>query len=442
MTHNVAIIGAGPSGFYTVEAVLKTDPTARVDLIEALPTPFGLIRFGVAPDHQNTKRVTRAYERALGGERVRYFGNVQIGRDLSLDELRGMYDAVVLAVGAPHDRQLNVPGGDKEGVYGSGEFVSWYNGHPEFRNLNPNLGVESVAVIGNGNVALDVARVLVKTPREMASSDLPAYAAKAIHNAPIRQVHVFGRRGPVEAKFSNLELRELGRLEDAVPVVDPEDLPDSLPQDLSPRDLRVKGKNLATLRAFTELEAKGRRKRLHFAFFSKPVEVLGDRRVEALRLEHTRLEAGQAVGTGEFFEVPCGAVIAAVGYRAKPLEGVPMDEQRGVVLNRDGRVAEGLYVVGWAKRGSTGVIGTNKPDGDLIARQILADLPNGAKSGGPPLETLLDERGIRWINFEDWTAIDAAERAAAPGEAPRRKLIEVEDMLAVLDGKSSAKRSA
>jgi ferredoxin--NADP+ reductase len=339
MTLNVAIIGSGPSGFYTVEALVKADPKARVDLIEALPTPFGLIRFGVAPDHQNTKRVTRSYERALGGERVRYFGNVQIGRDLSLGELRGMYDAVVLAVGAPHDRRLNVPGGDKEGVYGSAEFVSWYNGHPYFRDLNPDLDVESVAVIGNGNVALDVARVLVKTPREMASSDLPAYAAEAIHNAPIRQVHVFGRRGPVEAKFSNLELREMGRLEDAVPVVDPEDLPDTLPQDLSPRDLRVKQKNLATLRAFSELEAKGRRKRVHFAFFSNPVEVLGDRRVEALRLEHTRLEAGRAVGTGAFFEVPCGAVVAAVGYRAKPLEGVPLDEQRGIVVNRDGRVA-------------------------------------------------------------------------------------------------------
>jgi ferredoxin--NADP+ reductase len=442
MTLNVAIIGSGPSGFYTVEALVKADPKARVDLIEALPTPFGLIRFGVAPDHQNTKRVTRSYERALGGERVRYFGNVQIGRDLSLGELRGMYDAVVLAVGAPHDRRLNVPGGDKEGVYGSAEFVSWYNGHPYFRDLNPDLDVESVAVIGNGNVALDVARVLVKTPREMASSDLPAYAAEAIHNAPIRQVHVFGRRGPVEAKFSNLELREMGRLEDAVPVVDPEDLPDTLPQDLSPRDLRVKQKNLATLRAFSELEAKGRRKRVHFAFFSNPVEVLGDRRVEALRLEHTRLEAGRAVGTGAFFEVPCGAVVAAVGYRAKPLEGVPLDEQRGIVVNRDGRVAKGLYVVGWAKRGPTGVIGTNKPDGDLIARQILADLPNGATSRGPALEALLEERGIRWVSFQDWTAIDAAERAAAPGEAPRRKLIEVEDMLAVLDEDSQAKRSA
>jgi ferredoxin--NADP+ reductase len=442
MTHNVAIIGAGPSGFYTIEALLKADPTARVDLIEALPTPFGLIRFGVAPDHQNTKRVTRAYERALGGERVRYFGNVQIGRDLSLKELRGMYDAVVLAVGAPHDRRLNVPGGDKAGVYGSAEFVSWYNGHPYFRDLNPNLDTDSVVVIGNGNVALDVARVLVKTPHEMASSDLPTYAAKAIHNAPIRQVHVFGRRGPVEAKFSNLELRELGRLEDAVPVVDPDDLPDSLPEGLSPRDHRVKGKNLDTLRAFAALEAKGRRKRLHFGFFAKPVAVLGGTRVEAVRMEHTRLDAGRAVGTGVFFEVPCGAVIAAVGYRAKPLEGVPLDEQRGIVANRDGRVAKGLYVVGWAKRGPSGVIGTNKPDGDLIAKQILADLPNGAKSSGPPLEELLEERGIRWVSFEDWMAIDAAERAAAPGEAPRRKLIEVEDMLAVLDGDSQAKRSA
>jgi ferredoxin--NADP+ reductase len=442
MTLNVAIIGAGPSGFYTAEALVKADPEVRVDLVEALPAPFGLIRFGVAPDHQNTKRVSRSYERLLGGERVRYFGNVQIGRDLDIDELRRLYDAVVLAVGAPHDRRLDLPGSDKEGVYGSAEFVGWYNGHPHHRDLNPNLDVETVAVIGNGNVAIDLARVLVKTPREMVASDLPDYAAEAIHNAPIRHVYLFGRRGPVEAKFSNLELREMGRLEDAVPVVDPADLPDAVVQDLSPRDRRVKEKNLATLGSFAALEAKGRRKRVHFAFFSKPVEVLGERCVEALRLEHTRVEEGRAVGTGAFFEVPCGAVISAVGYRAQPLEGIPFDQRAGIVLNRDGRVAEGLYVVGWAKRGPTGVIGTNKPDGDLIARHIVADISNGAKTGGPGLERLLNERGVRWVSFEDWMAIDAAEREAASAEAPRKKLIEVEDMLAVLDGESRAKRSA
>lgn len=450
MTLSVAIIGAGPSGFYAAEALLKAGADVQIDLIEALPTPFGLIRFGVAPDHQNTKRVVRAYERALSHDRVDYLGNVQIGRDIGIGELRRLYDAVVLAVGAPLDRHLKVPGGDKQGIYGSAEFVGWYNGHPYFRHLDPDLSCAAVAVIGNGNVALDVARVLVKTPREMVGSDLPDYAAKVIHAAPIREVHLFGRRGPYEAKFSNLELREMGRLEDCRPVIDPavltDGLPEGLPDDLPDRDRRVREKNLATLRGFLKLDANQRRKRVHFDFYAKPVEVLGGAKVEALRLERTRVEAGQAIGTGETFDLPCGAVVAAIGYRARPLDGIAFDERRGVVANRDGRVAKGLYVVGWAKRGPSGVIGTNKPDGDAIARHILADFaqasrPGGTKPGRPALDDLLHERGVRWISFADWMAIDAAERAAAPPEAPRKKLIEISDMLAVLDEKEGTRSS-
>ena len=441
MPVNVAIIGAGPSGFYTVEALLKRDFDCRVDIIESLPTPYGLIRSGVAPDHQSTKRVARAYEKTALDERVSYFGNVEIGRDLTLKELRRLYDAVVLAIGAPLDRSLNIPGGDKAGVYGAAEFVGWYNGHPDYLDVDPDLNCGAVAVIGNGNVALDVARVLVKMPQEMAGTDLPDFAARRIHSAPITDVYIFGRRGPVEAKWTNVELREMARLKDCLPLVKADQLPDSLGEGGSERDRRLREKNLATLRSFAEVSPAGKRKRVHFEFFARPAEVLGGESVEGLRLERTVLEDGRARGSGAFFEIDCGLVVASIGYRARQVEGVPYDEARGIVANRQGRVAEGLYAVGWAKRGPTGVIGSNKPDADLIARHIEADCPAGRKPGRPMLEELLEERSVAWVSFDDWQAIDAAEVAAASPEAPRKKLIRIKDMLAVLDKSAESKKA-
>jgi len=442
MPLSVAIVGSGPSGFYTAEALLKSGADCRIDIIERLAAPFGLIRGGVAPDHQSTKRVSKAFQRTALKEQVRFFGNVEVGRDVSMDELRASYDAVVLAVGAPVDRPMGIPGDDRQGVYGAAAFVGWYNGEPDFRLLAPDLDVSAAVVVGNGNVALDIARVLVKTPAEMATADLPDYAAALIHHAPITDVYMFGRRGPIDAKFTNVELREMGKLENCMPIVHAEQLPDEVTGDWSDRDQRLKVRNLATMREFLDVDPAGKGKNVHFEFFANPVEVLGGDQVEGLRIERTKVEDGRAVGSGEFFDIACGLVVAAIGYYSIPIEGVPFDNAKGIVVHQEGRVGDGVYAVGWIKRGPTGVIGTNKPDGELIARQIVADLPNGAKSGGPPLEELLKERGIRWINFEDWTAIDAAERAAAPGEAPRRKLIDVEDMLAVLDDESSAKRSA
>lgn len=433
MPVSVAIIGAGPAGFYTAEALVKSGLDCLIDIVEGLPTPYGLIRSGVSPDHEKTKRVTRAFERTALGERVGYYGNVMVGRDLSVEELRGLYDAVVVAVGAPLDRPLGIPGDDKRGVLGAAAFVGWYNGHPEFCDLDPDLNTAQVAVVGNGNVALDVARILVKTPAEMAASDLPDYAAAAIHGAPITDVHVFGRRGPVEAKWTNVELREMGKLADALPLLDPAQLPAAVEGEMSERDRRLAEKNLATIRDFQEIDPVGKHKRLHFTFFASPVEVLGGARVAGLRLEKTRLEAGRAVGTGETFEVPCGLVVTSIGYRSAPLAGLPFDEARGVVLNQAGRVAEGLYAVGWVKRGPSGVIGSNKPDGDGAARQIAEDLAEGCKPGRPALESLLAERGAPWVGFADWKRIEAAEIAAAMPGAPRRKLIRVKDMLAVLD---------
>lgn len=437
MTLSVAIVGSGPSGFYTAEALLKACDEIEIDIIERLPTPYGLIRGGVAPDHAKTKTVARAYERTARDPRVRYWGNVEVGRDISVAELRDSYDAVVLATGASVDRRLGIPGDDKKGVIGVAAFVGWYNGHPDFRDLDPDLDTEAAAVIGIGNVAVDVARVLTKTADEMAATDLTDYAAAAIHAAPIRDVYMFGRRGPLQAQFSNVELRELGHLADAYPVLDPTQLPDAVPEAMaarrSPRDLRVAERNLETLREFTRIEPEGRLKRIHFAFYARPVEILGGDRVEALRLERTELDEDErAVGTGEFFEVECGLVVPAIGYYSEPIDGVPFE--RGRSVSNDGRIEKGLYAVGWVKRGPSGVIGTNKPDGETAAAQICADCPNGHRPGRAALEATLSERGARWLTFDDWKVIEAAEEAAAHNGAPRRKFATVKAMLAALDG--------
>ena len=433
MTINVAVIGAGPSGFYTVDALLKADKDIRVDIIERLPTPFGLIRGGVAPDHQTTKKVARVYEKTDLTAGVGYFGNVEVGRDVTIAELQEMYDAIVLAVGAPRDRKLGIPGEDKTGVFGSADFVGWYNGHPDFTDLAPDLNTNTVVVIGQGNVAVDTARVLVKTAEEMTETDIADHAADAIAASPITDVYMVGRRGPIEAKFTNVELREMGKLEDCQPVIDPAQLPDEVTGDWSDRDLRLKERNLATMKEFPDVDPAGKSKRVHFTFFAKPVEILGGDKVEGIRMEHTRVEDGRSVGTGEFFEIECGLVIPAIGYFSDPFPGVPFDADNGIVVHDEGRVGDGIYAVGWIKRGPTGVIGTNKPDGDIAATQIVEDIADGTKPGREALEALLDERLVRHLRYQDWQTIDAAEVAAAKPGAPRRKFVTIDSMLAALD---------
>jgi ferredoxin--NADP+ reductase len=439
MALKVAVVGSGPSGFYTTEALAKRIPGCEIDVIERLPTPFGLIRGGVAPDHQSTKRVARAFERIAQRPEVRFFGNVTIGKDISIAELQAAYDAVVLAIGAPLDRHLDIPGGNLPGVIGSAAFVGWYNGHPDFRELQPNLNCAGVAIIGNGNVALDIARLLVKTRAELARTDLPDYALEAIAGAPITDVHMLGRRGPVEAKFTNVELREMGQLENCVPVVDAKILPESLDGlDMSERDLRLKQKNLATLQSFRSVDPKGKSKRVHFSFFAKPLEVLGEKTVSGLRMERTRVVDGAAVGTGETFVVDCGLVIPAIGYRSSPVKGLPFDEVKGIIPSQNARVADGLYVAGWIARGPTGVIGTNKPDGALVAEQIQAQVEDGGKPGRQALAKTLTGRDVHWVDYEGWQAIDRAEIAAARDGAPRAKFVTVDAMLAIADDISEA----
>ncbi|MBT5674139.1 MAG: FAD-dependent oxidoreductase [Rhodospirillaceae bacterium] len=433
MSLSVAIIGSGPAAFYTADALVKSDSDCRVDIIERLPCPYGLIRFGVAPDHEKTKNVMRAFAKTAAHEDVNFYGNVEIGKDIGLPELRDMYDAVVLAVGAGSDRAVGIPGEDKKGVFGSATFVNWYNGHPDFRDLNPDLDVKGVVVLGNGNVAIDVARVLVKTPGEMAATDLPDYAADPIQASPLSDVYMVGRRGPNEAKYTNVELREMGHLENCVPQIEAAQLPDSVDGEMSDRDRRLREKNLATVREFVGRTADEKPKRVHFVYYAQPVEILGGDNVEAVRFERTEVRDGRAVGLGEYFEISCGLVVAAIGYTSKPVADTPFDERGGIVTNDDGRVADGLYAVGWIKRGPSGVIGSNKPDGKLAAEQILADLgPGGGKSGRSGLEAMLSERSVRAVDFTGWQQIEAAEIANAREGAPRKKFVTVAEMLAVL----------
>jgi ferredoxin--NADP+ reductase len=380
--------------------------------------------------------VSRAYEKTALNDSVAYFGNVDVGQDVGIEALKGLYDAVVLAIGSPYDRKLGVPGEDKKGVFGSADFVGWYNGHPDFRDLEPDLNTMGVVVIGNGNVAIDCARVLVKTPDEMSLTDIATHAADAIYAAPLEDVYMVGRRGPVEAKFTNVELREMGDLQECMPIIDAAQIPEEVPAEekMSDRDRRLKDKNLGTLRSFVDAEPAGRKRRVHFQFYASPVEILGGDTVEGIRLEKTELRDGRAVGTGETYDIPCGIVIPAIGYQGQPLDGVPFDERNGVIQNDEGRVSEGVYAVGWIRRGPTGVIGTNKHDGDKASQQIQEDCADGGKTGRAGLKELLTEKSVRWVDYSDWQKIDAAEKLAAAEGAPRRKLTRIPEMLAVLDG--------
>jgi len=434
MSRTIAVVGSGPGGMYAVQGLLDKLPDCRVDVIERLPSPFGLIRGGVAPDHQKTKRVSKAYERTLSDERVRYLGNVEVGRDVSVTELLGMYDAVVLAYGAPHDNRLGVAGEDLNNVFGSNAFVGWYNGHPDFKDLNPDLDVDSAVIIGVGNVALDVARVLAKTKKEMSITDLVPYAAEATQASPVKDVYMLGRRGPVEAAFTNVELREMGELENAAPVMNPDHLPGKIVADyMSDRDLRLREKNVETMRSFFDVSPEGKDKRVHFGFFLSPVEILGENRVEGVRCERTTVDAnGKVQGTGEMVDIPAQIVITCIGSRAFPIDNLPFNDDWGIVENEDGKVSDRLYAVGWLKRGASGTIGTNKNDSLEVVDKLIAELDGAERDGCKSLDAHLSENGVRVVSFEEWQIIDRLEIEAAPEGAPRKKFITPDEMIAAL----------
>lgn len=432
---HIAIIGSGPAGYYSAEAAQKKfGEDVAVDIIDRLPVPFGLIRTGVAPDHQSIKAVSRRYEKTNLGDNVHFIGNVTVGDDVTIAELQQLYDAVVLATGAPHDRELDIPGSDLPGVVGSAAFVGWYNGHPDFTELDPPLDARSVAIIGNGNVALDVARILAKTEEEFAGSDIVGHALDGLKQSSVEKITFLGRRGPHQIAMTPKELGELGHLARARPVVEAEDFPDEGDDAMLEPGMR---KSVTHLRNFQIVDTDAQHKPIEiiFDFFAMPVEVQGDGRVEKLIVEKTELDKYlRSHGTGERYELDCQMVISCIGYRTPPIEGVPYEHGRGRFANSDGRILPGLYCVGWARRGPTGTIGTNKPDGFAIIEAVAEDIGSGArKEGRAGLDRLLESRGVQAVTFRDWKKIEEAEIARARAGSPREKFIDIAEMIAARD---------
>jgi ferredoxin--NADP+ reductase len=402
---HICIIGSGPAGCYLADQLLRLIPDASISVLEQLPVPFGLIRYGVAPDHQSTKAVARLFDRVLSNERVSFFGNVCVGRDVSLEELLSLYDAVVLATGAPLDRRLGIPGEDLPGVMGSGAFVGWYNEHPH-HELPQTKSVRSAIVIGNGNVASDVVRVLAKSKDELAGSDLSAEVTEWLSSQPLEEIHVVGRRGAADAKFTDHELAELGTLTRARPVVNA--------GDLSGDTAVVK-----TLREFADAPAREAQVAIRFHFHLTPAAFLGDGKLEAVRFR---------TATGDTLEIPAQLAVTCIGYEALACD--TLAPANGVFVNDEGRIGERLYVAGWAKRGPTGTIPTNRTEAQQLAKKMAGEIADGGRLGEAELLRLLAVRGASVVDYQGWHRIDAAELAAAVAGRCRNKLRSTDAMRA------------
>jgi len=427
---HVAIVGSGPAGYYTAEALQKKlGEDVRIDIIDRLPVPYGLIRFGVAPDHQSIKAVSRRYEGVALTENVRFVGNVTVGEHVSIAELQDLYDAVVLATGAPNDRPLEIPGGDLPGVIGSAAFVGWYNGHPDFADLDPPLDGPNAAIIGNGNVALDVARILSKTTEEFAGSDIVGHALAALETSAVRHITILGRRGPHQIAMTPKELGELGHLANAAPRLDPADFPPEGDDALLEPGMR---KSVTHLRSFAN-DPVAKPKTIDFDFFAMPVAIEGDGRAERVVVEKTRLdEQLRSVGTGETYTIDASLIVTCIGYQTPPIEGVPYEHGRGRFANDSGRILPHLYCVGWARRGPTGTIGTNRPDGYEVADQIVGEAMGANRVGRSGLDTLLASRRANVVTFCDWQRIEAAEIGNAREGAPREKFTDIAAMMSAI----------
>jgi ferredoxin--NADP+ reductase len=449
----VAIVGAGPAGFYAADALLKQKNLVySIDFFNRFPTPFGLVREGVAPDHQSIKAVTRVYDKIAANPRVRYFGNVTFGTDISHEDLKPLYDQIVYAVGAQTDRRMSIPGEDLSGSYPATAFVGWYNGRPDYRDMQFDLTHARVVVVGNGNVAMDVTRILVTDPNELAKTDIADYALEALRQSKVREVVMLGRRGPVQAAFTNAELKEFGVLAGVKVVVDPADLVLDPNSTASLAEDKIAEKNLEILRAYAARTDWSGDRTIRMRFLVSPVEIIGEEgQVKAVKIEKNTLALDdngglRAKGTGVFEIIDAGMILRSVGYRGVPLKGVPFDEASFTITNIAGRVVHstsgepivGEYVVGWAKRGPTGVIGTNKPDAVSTVAAMIEDLPTlpgipDANRDPSVVEALLKQRKPDYVTYAGWRVLDAYEvkRGAEQG-CPRFKVTRVPEMLQII----------
>lgn len=452
----VAIIGSGPSGFYAAEALLKNkaDMTVEVDMFERLVTPHGLVRGGVAPDHQKIKSVTKVYDRIAKNDQFRYFGNVEFGKDLTHDDMVNYYHQIIYAVGAQTDRQLSIPGEDLAGSHAATEFVAWYNGHPDYRHLTFDLSHETAVVIGNGNVAMDVTRILASSIDELLKTDIADYALEALRESKVKRIVMLGRRGIVQAKFTNPELKEFGELEEAQVIVGEKEvtLDPISQQELDNADGDAV-KNYEMLKGYSQQDADPNKpKQIVMRFLVSPVELHGDDKLQQVKIVNNELyfdDRGNSRPrpTENFETIDAGIIFRSIGYLGVPLPGVPFFERWGIIPNNEGRVTAehegealpGEYVVGWIKRGPSGVIGTNKPDSRATVAKMLEDAAAGtthtpAHPTAQAVSDLLNQRSVRYISYDEWQILDGleTERGQAVGR-PRIKFTDPDEMIRVLD---------
>ncbi len=447
----VAIIGSGPSAFYAADYLQKqASLTVQIDMFDRLPTPYGLVRGGVAPDHPKIKTVTKVYERTAEQANFRFYGNVAYGKDISHDDLTAHYHQIIYAVGAQSDRHMGIPGEDLKGSDAATDFVGWYNAHPDYRDLSFDLSQERAAVVGNGNVAMDVARILASSYDELAKTDIADYALEALRESKVREIYMLGRRGPAQAAFTNPELKEFGELEESQTIVLPEELeldPASNQFILSGEDRNAE-RNLQTLLRYSIEDDAHKKKRIHMRFLVSPTQILGTDHVEGIELVHNELYTApdgslRPRPTDKTEVLQVGLVFRSIGYLGLPVPGVPFDSRAGIIPNAQGRIIDpantqtvtGEYAVGWIKRGPSGIIGTNKPDSQETADQMLADLAAGktlnpVSTSPDSVEALLKARNVEFVSFDDWLKLDQIEqeRGKALGR-PRLKFSRVSDML-------------
>ncbi|HOT50446.1 MAG TPA: FAD-dependent oxidoreductase [Candidatus Hydrogenedentes bacterium] len=432
---HVAIVGAGPSGFYAAQALLAHDQHARVDLFEKLPAPFGLVRYGVAPDHPKIRSVIRIFNRIASSDRFVYRGNVTIGRDVSVDELRTHYSAVILACGLEEPAPLDIPGAALPGCVPAADFARWYNGHPDFAHRTFTLDSTTAVIIGHGNVAVDAARILAQSDHTLRKTDMPDYALNALRASRIRDIFLIGRRGPVQARFASQEIAELGNLPDARLLIRPEDLilDEASQAELDAPDNHAARRTMDVLQALSGFSS-ARPKNIHLRFLLSPAALYGNDRVESIRFERNRLTGAPghliATGTGEFVDLDCGLVFTSIGHRGKPLPGVPFEPARGIVPNDKGRVIDngeavpGLYVSGWMKRGPTGLIGNDKADSFETVTCLMEDAPSLPTRNPRGMAELLHSRHVEPVSYSDWRRIDEEEiRRGEMHGKPREKFL-------------------
>lgn len=444
----VAIVGSGPSGFYAAEALLRSDTAVKVDQIERLPTPYGLVRSGVAPDHPKLKQSILVFNNIAQLEGFNFIGNVTVGQDISIDELRENYHAVILTNGAESDNKLNIPGIDLPGSHTATEFVGWYNGHPAYRDCKFDLSHEVAVIVGQGNVAADVARILSKTVDELKTTDIAEHALDALANSKIKKTYIIGRRGPAQAKFAAKELREFGELPECQAVVNKGSLQlnEASRQELEEKSNLGGQKVYEMFEKFAAKEDTGKPGQCYFEFLQSPVRLEGKGKLEQIVIERNRLSgepfAQSSRGTGETFTLDAGIMFRSIGYRGVAMPGVPFDEKRGVYPNIDGRITEAsgeivpqLYTAGWIKRGPSGIIGTNRAcavDTVALLLEDLSKLDNGDKAGTEALYEIIRSRNVRFISYADWQKIDQEETARGESKGkPREKFTRLDEMLAV-----------